>query len=414
MPFVPKVDNFLWPAAGSFTRAGYKGEPKALIVMGNGFDISPSASARPFFGACAGSAAGDEAYAALASEDNVGNANVRISSGTGLSAALRSLTDATNQNTINITSLNADGITGTSVRGAAPASENFPSIGILSLAGISNAKVFTATAPGDTNPFSVAGFGSWTPNFVILFAAATTGAPTANRSFGVGWATSPNSQQCACIMDRDGAATTVTRRAQSTSSLLQLISTTLQLDVDLVSFDEGGITFSDAAGSTHTFYGIALKVPNVFLTTFNTPGGTGPFDVLGCPFSPEAMLTLSWARAASASIQTHAVLCMSMACAPANANQTDNQFACEFYCENGLNFSNTDQDVGRRALSLVSPLSPVTRCIARLDAFLAAGARLNATILNAGGDEVLCCFLGGVQPTVRILGGQILGGQVGA
>jgi hypothetical protein len=373
--------------------------------MGVGHYFGGVNDARPFFGACSGAAA--QRVIHIRSQDGAANANVDQDSDAALSYLYIDPVATTRKNTMAVASLDANGFTGSWVRGE---TVNWSNVGVLGLSGLLNAAVFSVALPGISGDFSVTGL-SFKPNFVILFGVVSSGISNLFKGFGIGWATSPTSRGCVAFTDQDGPTTTNCVRTQATDRCFQFSNATaLRCNLDLVSFNSDGLTLHDYAGNqSNTIYGIAMQVPQVYVTSFNTPLFGGNFDVTGCPFAPDCALFMSWARGASASIQDHAALGMGMA-----AGRSTFYMRCSSQDALGTSVTTSQgESAGDKLILLTDPAVGGTVSVCTLVEWLPDGIRLNEGDVGQV-NEVLCCFMAGAKPTINVLGGTILGGKLGA
>jgi hypothetical protein len=93
--------------------------------------------------------------------------------------------------------------------------------------------------------------------------------------------------------NQNGSNPQVAKHRQSTQRILS--TTTTFTEADFVSFDSDGFTlnYTTAGGSADVFYYLALRGPQVKVSSFNQATATGNQSLTGAGFTPKAAIMMS-------------------------------------------------------------------------------------------------------------------------
>jgi hypothetical protein len=190
-----------------------------------------------------------------------------------------------------LVSMNADGFTINWV------SASSMSVQYLALGGtgLTDVKTGSASAKTTTGTQAYTGLG-FQPTALIVFAGKFSTSPldqstNGNGLFGV--ATSSSARGMVAWRNVNGANPQTAKRRQSTQRILS--TTTTFTEADLVSFDSDGFTlnYTTAGGAADVFYYLALRGPQVKVSSFNQPASTGNQSLTGAGFTPKASIMMS-------------------------------------------------------------------------------------------------------------------------
>ena len=160
---------------------------------------------------------------------------------------------------------------------------------------ITHVKTGSAAAKTSTGNESYTGLG-FQPTALIVWAGKFSTTPldqstNGNGMFGV--ATSSSARGMVAWRNLNNSNPQVAKRRQSTQRVLS--STTTFTEADFVSFDSDGFTlnYPTAGGNADIFYYLALRGPQVKVSSFNQATTTGNQSITGAGFMPKAALMMS-------------------------------------------------------------------------------------------------------------------------
>ena len=161
--------------------------------------------------------------------------------------------------------------------------------------GLTNVKTGAASAKTTTGNQSYTGIG-FQPTALIVFAGKFSTSPldqSTNGSGLFGFATSSSARGMVAWRNQTGSNPQVAKHRQSTQRILS--TTTTFTEADFVSFDSDGFTlnYTTAGGSADVFYYLALRGPQVKVSSFNQATTTGNQSVTGAGFTPKAAIMMS-------------------------------------------------------------------------------------------------------------------------
>lgn len=171
------------------------------------------------------------------------------------------------------------------------------SVQYLALGGdaITHVKTGSAAAKTSTGNESYTGLG-FQPTALIVWAGKFSTTPldqSTNGSGLFGFATSSSERGFVAWRNQNGSNPQVAKHRQSTQRLLS--TTTNFTEADFVSFDSDGFTlnYTTAGGSADVFYYLALRGPQVKVSSFNQATSTGNQSITGAGFTPKAAIMMS-------------------------------------------------------------------------------------------------------------------------
>ncbi|HEX2271978.1 MAG TPA: hypothetical protein VHH35_20715, partial [Pyrinomonadaceae bacterium] len=161
--------------------------------------------------------------------------------------------------------------------------------------GLTNVKAGTAAAKTTTGNESYTGVG-FQPTALIVFAGKFSTSPldqSVNGSGLFGFATSSSARGMVSWRNQTSINPQAAKHRQSTQRLVS--TTTTFTEADFVSFDSDGFTlnYTAAGGPADVFYYLALRGPQVKVSSFNQPGSTGNQSLTGAGFTPKASIMVS-------------------------------------------------------------------------------------------------------------------------
>ena len=161
--------------------------------------------------------------------------------------------------------------------------------------GLTNVKTGAASAKTTTGNQSYTGVG-FQPTALIVFAGKFSTSPldqSTNGSGLFGFATSSSARGMVAWRNQNGSNPQVAKHRQSTQRILS--TTTTFTEADFVSFDSDGFTlnYTTAGGSADVFYYLALRGPQVKVSSFNQATSTGNQSLTGAGFTPKASIMVS-------------------------------------------------------------------------------------------------------------------------
>lgn len=161
--------------------------------------------------------------------------------------------------------------------------------------GLTNVKTGTAAAKTTTGNESYTGVG-FQPTALIVWAGKFSTSPLDQSTNGnglFGFATSSSARGMVAWRNVNGSNPQVAKHRQSTQRLVS--TTTTFTEADFVSFDSDGFTlnYPTAGGTADVFYYLALRGPQVKVSSFNQPGSTGNQSLTGAGFTPKASIMMS-------------------------------------------------------------------------------------------------------------------------
>ena len=161
--------------------------------------------------------------------------------------------------------------------------------------GLTNVKTGAASAKTSTGNQSYTGVG-FQPTALIVFAGKFSTSPldqSTNGSGLFGFATSSSARGMVAWRNQNGSNPQVAKHRQSTQRILS--TTTTFTEADFVSFDSDGFTlnYTTAGGSADVFYYLALRGPQVKVSSFNQATSTGNQSLTGAGFTPKAAIMMS-------------------------------------------------------------------------------------------------------------------------
>ncbi|HJT67764.1 MAG TPA: hypothetical protein VJ749_15000 [Pyrinomonadaceae bacterium] len=169
-------------------------------------------------------------------------------------------------------------------------------VSYLALGGdaLTNVKTGAASAKTSTGNQSYTGVG-FQPTALIVFAGKFSTSPldqSTNGSGLFGFATSSSARGTVAWRNQNGSNPQVAKHRQSTQRILS--TTTTFTEADFVSFDSDGFTlnYTTAGGSADVFYYLALRGPQVKVSSFNQATSTGN-QSLTAGFTPKAAIMMS-------------------------------------------------------------------------------------------------------------------------
>ena len=170
-------------------------------------------------------------------------------------------------------------------------------VSYLALGGdeLTNVKTGAASAKTSTGNQSYTGVG-FQPTALIVFAGKFSTSPldqSTNGSGLFGFATSSSARGMVAWRNQNGSNPQVAKHRQSTQRILS--TTTTFTEADFVSFDSDGFTlnYTTAGGSADVFYYLALRGPQVKVSSFNQATSTGNQSLTGAGFTPKAAIMMS-------------------------------------------------------------------------------------------------------------------------
>lgn len=160
---------------------------------------------------------------------------------------------------------------------------------------ITHVKTGSAAAKTTTGNESYTGLG-FQPTALIVWAGKFSTTPldqSTNGSGLFGFATSSSERGFVAWRNQNGSNPQVAKHRQSTQRLLS--TTTNFTEADFVSFDSDGFTlnYTTAGGSADVFYYLALRGPQVKVSSFNQATSTGNQSITGAGFTPKAAIMAS-------------------------------------------------------------------------------------------------------------------------
>ena len=160
---------------------------------------------------------------------------------------------------------------------------------------ITHVKTGSAAAKTSTGNQSYTGLG-FQPTALIVFAGKFSTSPldqTTNGSGLFGFATSSSDRGFVAWRNQTGSNPQAAKHRQSTQRIMS--TTTNFTEADFVSFDSDGFTlnFTTSGGSADVFYYLALRGPQVKVTSFNQATSTGNQSITGAGFTPKAAIMAS-------------------------------------------------------------------------------------------------------------------------
>jgi|GEM_PF-1194912 len=171
------------------------------------------------------------------------------------------------------------------------------SVQYLALGGdaITHVKTGSAAAKTTTGTESYTGLG-FHPTALIVWAGKFSTTPldqTTNGNGLFGVATSSSERGMIAWRNLTNSNPQVAKRRQSTQRILS--TTTTFTEADFASFDSDGFTlnFTTAGGNADVFYYLALRGPQVKVSSFNQATSTGNQSITGAGFTPKAAIMMS-------------------------------------------------------------------------------------------------------------------------
>jgi hypothetical protein len=160
---------------------------------------------------------------------------------------------------------------------------------------ITNVKTGSAAAKTTTGTQAYTGVG-FQPTALIVWAGkfAQNPADTATNGNGLfGFATSSSARGMVAWRNLNNSNPQGAKRRQSTQRIVS--TTTTFTEADFVSFDSDGFTlnFTTAGGAADVFYYLAIRGPQVKVTSFNQATSTGNQSITGAGFTPKAAIMIS-------------------------------------------------------------------------------------------------------------------------
>ncbi len=160
---------------------------------------------------------------------------------------------------------------------------------------ITHVKTGSAQAKTSTGNQSYTGLG-FQPTALIVFAGKFSTSPldqTTNGSGLFGFATSSSERGFVAWRNQNGSNPQAAKHRQSTQRIMS--TTTNFTEADFVSFDSDGFTlnFTTSGGSADVFYYLALRGPQVKVSSFNQATSTGNQSITGAGFTPKAAIMAS-------------------------------------------------------------------------------------------------------------------------
>lgn len=170
-------------------------------------------------------------------------------------------------------------------------------VSYLALGGdaITNVKTGSAAAKSSTGNQSYTGLG-FQPTALLVWAGKFSTTPldqSTNGSGLFGFATSSSDRGFVSWRNQNGSNPQAAKHRQSTQRIMS--TTTNFTEADFVSFDSDGFTlnFTTAGGSADVFYYLALRGPQVKVSSFNQATSTGNQSITGAGFTPKAAIMAS-------------------------------------------------------------------------------------------------------------------------
>ena len=160
---------------------------------------------------------------------------------------------------------------------------------------ITHVKTGSAAAKTSTGNQSYTGLG-FQPTALIVFAGKFSTSPldqTTNGSGLFGFATSSSDRGFVAWRNQTSSNPQAAKHRQSTQRIMS--TTTNFTEADFVSFDSDGFTlnFTTSGGSADVFYYLALRGPQVKVSSFNQATSTGNQSITGAGFTPKAAIMAS-------------------------------------------------------------------------------------------------------------------------
>ena len=160
---------------------------------------------------------------------------------------------------------------------------------------ITNVKTGAGSAKTTTGTQAYTGVG-FQPTALIVWAGKFAQNPMDSASNGnglFGFATSSSARGMVAWRNLNNSNPQGAKRRQSTQRILS--TTTTFTEADFVSFDSDGFTlnFTTAGGAADVFYYLAIRGPQVKVSSFNQATSTGNQSITGAGFTPKAAIMMS-------------------------------------------------------------------------------------------------------------------------
>lgn len=272
-------------------------------------------------------------------------------------------------------------------------------INYLALAGtdLTNVKTGQFTQKTSTGNQATTGVG-FQPDSIILFGShQTTNTPPAG-SFGLvkqkmGYGKSSTKRGVSVNYVSHGGQPGTTKSYQRTSKIFADISTTVLVEVDLVSLDSDGFTLNyttTTASANYMFY-VALKGIQVDVGNFLQETSTGNKSTTGIGFQPSAIIFQTIAQAASSSVQDNARENVGVG---VSSSSRFSMFAGAKHNVNPSNSSQNQDTTKVIKMMTESTSSPTTEAAADLVSMDSDGWTLNWTTADATAREIIYFAIG--------------------
>ena len=160
---------------------------------------------------------------------------------------------------------------------------------------VTDVKTGSASAKTTTGNQSYTGLG-FQPTALIVWAGKFSTTPLDQSTNGnglFGFATSSSARGMVGWRNLHNSNPQVAKRRQSTQRIMS--TTTTSTEADFVSFDSDGFTlnFTASSGTAEAFYYLALRGPQVKVSSFNQATSTGNQSLTGAGFTPKASIMIS-------------------------------------------------------------------------------------------------------------------------